>query len=437
MKNAKTKSLVTLLVVAVLTIAVGIVGVTGMPLTPSGEWKLLPWLPTTDADNWPEALSLGLDLRGGVYVEYSASVPQETEAEFSSMMNGTIAIIQQRLTDRGYAESTVQTLGSNGIRVEIPGVSDTQAVLDLIGEPALLEFRDPDGNTFMNGSMVEVAQAAYDQESSDYYIHFKLNSEGTQIFSEMTRQNVGKALSIYLDGEMLMNPTVNEPITGGVGSISGGFTREEAINLAAQIQSGALPLNLTQQKVDNISATLGDEALSSSVLAAVIGILLVMAIMIWRYRLNGVVASWSLTIYIILLFLVLANWPGIQLTLPGLAGIVLGIGMAVDANVVIFERFNEEIRNGKSLKAAVRGGFKNALSAVIDANVTTIIAAVVLMFFGTGPVQGFGTTLLAGVLVSLLTAVVVTRFLMNSLIRIRNWDVKCFTSGIKIAKEGK
>ena len=182
--------------------------------------------------------------------------------------------------------------------------------------------------------------------------------------------------------------------------------------VAAKIQSGALPLELTQQKVDKVSATLGQDAVTTSVTAAFIGILLIMLLMIFRYRLNGLLASWALSIYIILLFLLIALFH-IQLTLPGLAGVVLGIGMAVDANVIIFERFNEEVRKGRSAKAAVRAGFKNAMSAILDANVTTLIAAIVLLIFGTGSIQGFAKTLLLGVVVSMFSAILVTRFLMN------------------------
>ena len=392
MKNTKTKSIVALAIVLVLTVVFGIVGVTGMSFQ-GGLWKLLPWLPTTNADAWPQAISLGLDLRGGVYVEYSAEAPEGNDANFSDLLDATVSAIQSRLTDKGYAESTVQVLGTSGIRVEIPDVSDPSEILNLIGEPALLEFKDPDGNTFMTGSDVRLAQAAMTQDGQ-WAISFQLTSAGTKLFADMTSQNIGA-------------------ITGGSGQITGNFTMDRAQTIAAQIQSGALPLVLTQQKVDTVPATLGDNALSTSVFAAIIGIALVMLIMIVRYRLNGVVASWALCIYTIVLFWVLAVFPGIQLTLPGIAGIVLGIGMAVDANVVIFERFNEEVRAGRSLKVALKTGFHNALSAIIDANVTTIIAAIVLMIFGTGSVQGFAKTLLLGVIVSLFSALLVTRFLMK------------------------
>ena len=430
--GGKTRSIIALSVVLVLTVVLAVVGVTGMPLDARGLYKLKPWLPTTNAENWPTALSLGLDLRGGVYVEYSAKAPADTDASFDSLMEGTIGVIQQRLTDKGYAESTVQRIGNDGIRVEIPDVTDPSAVLDLIGSPAKLEFKNPQGEVFMDGSMVQTATYYYSE--GDHQVAFTLTDEGAKIFAEVTAASIGQRIAIYLDDVELIAPTVQSAITGGSGVINNMESAEYAKTIAAKIQSGALPLELTQQKVDTVSATLGDDALSTSVLAAIIGILLVMLVMIIRYRLNGVVASWALCIYIITLFFLLAVIPGIQLTLPGLAGIVLGIGMAVDANVIIFERFNEEIRRGRPAKAAVRMGFKNAMSAILDANVTTLIAAVVLMFFGTGSIQGFAKTLLLGVLVSMFTAVVVTRFLMKSIVNLGATSTKLFAA-VKAVKE--
>lgn len=431
--NGKTQSIVALSIMLVLTLVIGTIAVIGLPLDARGLYRLKSWLPTTDAENWPTALSLGLDLRGGVYVEYSAEKSAESDANFDSLMEGTIGVIQQRLSDKGYAESTVQRIGGEGIRVEIPDVTDPDAVLDLIGSPAQLEFRGPDGVTFMTGDMVQTATAAY--QEGEYVVAFELNDEGAKLFAEKTAQYLNQTIAIYLDGVQLIAPTVQSVITGGSGVINGMGSEETAKTVAAQIQSGALPLVLTQQKVDTVSATLGDDALSTSVLAAIIGILIVMAIMIVRYRLNGVLASWALIIYIITLFFLIAVVPGIQLTLPGIAGIVLGIGMAVDANVVIFERFNEEMRAGKSLKASVRAGFKNAMSAVLDANVTTLIAAIVLLGYGTGSIQGFAKTLLLSVITSMFTAVIVTRFLMKNVANLGKLDAKLFTSGLKAQKE--
>ncbi len=432
MKKAKTRAMLTLAAMFALTLLLAVVGVTGI-----SALGVKNWLPTTNADNWPEALPLGLDLRGGVYVEYSAARPDDGDADFDGLVEVTMSVIRTRLSDKGYSEATVQRLGEDGIRVEIPDVTDTAFVLELIGEPALLEFTTPDGATFMTGDAVSSAVAGLNQSNGEYVINFKLNKNGSELFKDMTTKYVGQVLYILLDGEVLLAPRVNEPITNGEGSISGMDSREEATKIAAQIQSGALPLVLTQQKVDTVSATLGDDALSTSVMAALVGMAIIMALLIWRYRMNGVVASWALVTYIVLLFLVIYLVPGIQLTLSGLAGIVLGIGMAVDANVIIFERFNEEVRRGRSLKAAVRMGFKNASSAVLDGNITTLIAAGVLLIFGTGTIRGFGMTLGLSVLASMFTAVSVTRIIMKNLVQVRRWKPATFTSGEIMEEEGE
>ena len=435
--NSKKGAVIALCVVLVLTILFGVLGFTGLKFPPKGLYKLLPWLPTSDSDNWPESLRLGLDLQGGMYVEYTAEEPDGFEGDFSDMLDRTIAVIQMRLTDGGHAEATVQRIdGANpGIRVEVPS-KDTEAeqkenILALIGGTGKLEFKNPEGEVFMTGDMVQ--SATYYYSDGDHQIAFELTSKGAELFANETARSIGKQIAIYLDGEMLISPTVQSAITNGSGVINGLGSKERANRIATQIQSGALPLDLKQQKVDNVSATLGKDALSSSVTAAFIGILLIMALMIFRYRLNGVVASWALTIYIIILFFLIALL-GVELTLPGLAGVVLGIGMAVDANVIIFERFNEEARKGKSARQAVRAGFKNALSAILDANVTTLIAAIVLLFFGTGSIQGFAKTLMLGVLVSMVSAVLVTRFLMNKFVTAGCEDMKYYVR-LKADKE--
>ena len=429
--GGKTGAIIALCVLLVVTIVLGVIGVTGLSLPPRGLYKVLSWLPTTNSENWPASLPLGLDLRGGMYVEYSGKAPEGSDANFESLMEGTMSIIRSRLSDKGFNEANVQKLGADGIRVEIPGVQD-DSVLDLIGAAAKMRFLDPDGNEFMSGDMVQSAGYTLDDDGHAA-IGFKLTNEGAKIFSDMTSANIGKRLVIELDGVTLIDATVQHAITDGSGIITGRFSDEEAVNIAAKIQSGALPLELTQQKVDKVSATLGQDAVSSSVKAAMIGILLIMLLMIFRYRLNGLIASWALTLYIIILFLLIALFR-IQRTLPGLAGVVLGIGMAVDANVIIFERFNEEARKGRSAKASVRAGFKNAMSAVLDANVTTLIAAIVLLIFGTGSIQGFAKTLLLGVVVSMLSAILITRFLMNRFVNAGATDLKLYTK-IKTAAE--
>lgn len=418
--NKRSASIAALCVALVLTLAVGFLGLNGTWLDSRGLYKLLPWLPTADVENWPQAISLGLDLKGGVYVEYEATMSEEMKAEgfeFGQLLDSTMGVIAKRLSEKGYPEATVSQLGSSGIRVEIPSVTDPAAVLDLIGSPAKLEFSGPDGVVFMEGRHLQAATPTVD-DNYQPAISFKLTSEGGKLFGDKTAECIGQAITITLDGEVLMSPTVNEAIYGGQVLVTGSFTAEEAENISLMLQSGALPLDLRQDKLDTISATLGVDALATSVKAAVIGILLVMLIMIVRYRMSGVVASWALCVYIILVFLFLAIVPGVQLTLPGIAGIILGIGMAVDANVVIFERVKEEVITGRPMIHAVRIGFKNALSAIIDANVTTIIAAVVLLAFGTGSVQGFATTLLIGVITSMISAILVTRFLLTRFVRV-------------------
>jgi len=431
----KSASLIALCVVLAVTLAAGFLGLNGTKLDSRGLYRLLPWIPTADVDNWPQAISLGLDLKGGVYVEYEATMSDELKEagyNFDTLLDSTMGVIGNRLTEKGYPEATVSQLGSTGIRVEIPAVTDPAAVLDLIGSPAKLEFLDPDGNVFMEGRHLQAATPVRD-ENSQPAISFTLTKEGGKLFGDMTAQSIGRSITIQLDGQVLMSPTVNEAIYGGGVLVTGTFTEEETQNICLQLQSGALPLDLRQDKLDTISATLGIDALATSMKAAIIGILLVMLIMIVRYRLAGIVADWALTIYIILVFLFLAVVPGVQLTLPGIAGIILGIGMAVDANVVIFERVKEEIRQGRPMIHAVRIGFKNALSAVVDANVTTIIASVVLLFFGTGSVKGFAITLLIGVVTSMLTAILVTRFLLTRFVRV--WPNTKLYAGVKPAAD--
>ncbi len=424
--TAKTKGLITLCVMCVLTVCLAVLSVSGIDrLGQDGLYKMLPWVPT-NAENWPASISLGLDLRGGVFVEYSAERPENTgDQEFAYLIESAMSIMQTRLTEQGFTEATVSMINGDGVRVEIPDVTDPNAVLELIGTPALMEFKSPEGETFMTGANVRRAYATDQTNSSNstsigqqYAIAFELDSEGAKLFGDMTSKNIGKEIAIYLDGKLLMSPTVQSAITDGHGIITGNYDYESARAMAIQIQSGALPVTLTQQKVDTISATLGVDALQTSLVAAAIGILLVMLIMIIRYRLSGVVASWALVLYIIILFWFVAMLPGFQLTLPGIAGVILGIGMAVDANVVIFERFGEELALGRYTKAAARMGFKNAFSAILDANVTTLIAAIVLMVFGTGSVRGFANMLALSVVCSMFTAIVISRVLLLNMINV-------------------
>lgn len=398
-KNLRARALVSLVAIIVVVAVCAYLGLCGF-----GKGTMINYLKP-----WGDAISLGLDLRGGVYTVYQAE--NNGDPDFDTKMESTVRILTSRLTRQGFTEATVTRQGSDRIRVEIPNVSDPNQILTIIGTPAQLYFVDESGNNLMEGGMVKNAQAAQDQDGKPC-IAFELTDEGAKIFAEATAANLGKTISITLDGETISRATVNTVIAGGKGEITGNFTADEAKNLATLILSGALPLNLTQLEVSAISATLGVEALDRAIQAGIIGVALVMLFMLFRYRLCGLVADIALTIYIMIVVLLLAL-TGAQLTLPGVAGIILGIGMAVDANVVIFERIREEVKNGRPIGSAVRKGFSNALSAIIDSNVTTIIAAVVLYAFGTGSVRGFALTLGIGVATSLVTAVFVTHKLLD------------------------
>lgn len=398
-KNPRIRAVISLVAIVVVVAVCAYLGLFGF-----GKGTMINYLKP-----WGDAISLGLDLRGGVYTVYQAE--DNGDPDFDTKMESTVSILTSRLTRQGFTEATVTRQGSDRIRVEIPNVSDPNQILTIIGTPAQLYFVDEDGNNLMEGSMVKNAQAAQDQDGKPC-IAFELTDEGAKIFAEATAANLGKTISITLDGETISRATVNTVIAGGKGEITGNFTADEAKNLATLILSGALPLNLTQLEVSAISATLGVEALDRAIQAGVIGVILVMLFMLFRYRLCGLVADIALTIYIMVVVLLLAL-TGAQLTLPGVAGIILGIGMAVDANVVIFERIREEVKVGRPIGSAVRKGFSNALSAIIDSNVTTIIAAVVLYAFGTGSVRGFALTLGIGVATSLFTAVFVTHKLLD------------------------
>lgn len=396
----KKRSAINLAVVIILTAAFGALAIFGLNI---GALEIKPLV---------SGISQGLDLRGGVSAVYLAA--DEGQEDYANLLSGTMAVLRSRLTGQGFTEATVTQQGTDRIRVEIPDVDDPNEILNIIGQPAKLEFKTPDGEVIMDGSAVKKAEMGYLEGQP--VVQFELNDEGTDAFAKATAANIGKAISIELDGNVISAPTVNTAITGGSGYIEGNFTAESAQNLAMLIQSGALPLNIEQLEVRTISATLGEDALSTSMTAAIIGVLLVILFMIIMYRLPGAVASLALLIYILIDLFLLAVIPGVQLTLPGIAGIVLSIGMAVDANVIIFERVKEELKAGKTVRASVESGFKRAFTAILDSNITTIIAGVVLMIFGAGSIKGFAITLTIGVVASMFTAVVVTRFLLHQMV---------------------
>ncbi len=407
----KTKSLVTLCVTVLLVVLVGVLALNGAQV---GKYILKPVA---------QGISLGLDLRGGIYAVYLGDTTAEN---FDAQMDSTVTIMRNRLTSAGYTEANITRQGSDRIRIEIPDVEDPNEILDIVGTPAHLEFLDPEGNVIMEGKDIKTAVPMINPDDSSYYVYFELNDEGKAAFAEATAAHIGETIAIVLDDTTISAPTVQSAITEGQGSITGQFTQEQVVNLANLIMSGALPLDIELIESSAVSATLGVEALDTSVLAGIIGIIIIMLFMIVMYRLPGLMADIALCIYMLIVFYALALVPGVQLTLPGIAGIILGIGMAVDGNVIIFERFREELKGGRSIGMAAKRGYKNALSSIIDSNVTTIIAAIVLMFFGTGSIKGFAITLFIGVITSMISSVFITRFLLNHATQLGIKNTKIF-----------
>ncbi len=411
------------LVVIVLIFSVAVYfGMTGFQI---GIYKMDPLY---------EQVSLGLDLTGGGYAVYQAVQGDLTADEFQSKMDTTLGVLRKRLDEKGYTEATVVLQGSDRIRVEIPSKEeDASAVFAAIFTPAVLEIKDIDGNTAITGDMVESATAMYLSDTNEPIVQLKFNAEGAEIFGEITAEayGTGDPLDIVIDGVTISSPVVEEgPIYGGTAVISGGsayFDAEEAQNLAVQIQSGALPLELQEIENRTISASLGEDALSQSLIAGLVGIILLFIFMIVYYRLPGVMAVIALCVYSFIILFLLALIPSIQLTLPGIAGIILGVGMAVDANVIIFERFKEELATGKTLRASLNSGFSKALSTIVDSNITTIIAAGVIAIYGVGTVMGFGYTLIISILTSMFTALVVTRALMRLAVALNVKNLKLYT----------
>ncbi len=358
------------------------------------------------------SIPLGLDLSGGVSITYQILDENPTEED----MSDTIYKLQKRV--EGYStESSVYQVGEDRITVEIPGVSDANVILEELGNPGSLQFTTEDGDTFMTGDQISDAQVAVTEDlygNKEYVVALTMTTDGAEIFAKTTEEYLGKCLPIIYDGEIISNPYVQTVITGGQAQISGMASYEEANVLATQIRIGSLALELEELESSVVGAQLGSQAISSSLKAAAIGLIAVMIFMIVMYRVPGIAASIALIIYTGLVISILYLYE-ITLTLPGIAGIILGIGMAVDANVIVFSRIREEIAAGLSTGTAMKAGFQKAMSAILDGNITTFIASLVLMGLGSGTVKGFAYTLMIGILVSMFTAMVVTRFVLYAL----------------------
>ncbi len=369
-----------------------------------------------------ESINQGLDLQGGVYLVYEADT-DSTGAQLDREMEQVIEIFRLRVDSLGLTEPVIVREGDNRVRVELPGVEEAEDAIEMIGTTARLEFVDPDGDLVISGNDVNDARVMMDGNRP--YVALELDADAREAFAEVTGRLAqlpeypveDRIIEIILDDEVISAPTVEDRIADGRPTISGNFTIESASELAALIRAGALPVELEEIRTSTITATLGEYALERSVQAAVIGISLLMLFMIVIYKIPGLVADIALTIYILLVFgvIVLLN---ATVTLPGIAALILSIGMAVDANVIIFERIKEDISTGKTVRVSIESGFKRAFKTILDANVTTLIAGVVLYQFGTGPIRGFAVLLIIGILCSMFTAIVITRLLLRLAVKI-------------------
>lgn len=359
------------------------------------------------------SIKQGLDLQGGAHVVLEAIDTPEAPVN-DDAVNRVVKIIERRVNELGLTEPIIQREGSRRIIVELPGVKDPEKAIEMLGKTAMLEFKDEAGVTALNGTDLKDAHAQIDQANKNL-VALEFTEEGAQKFADLTTKNIGKKIAVLLDKKVLTNPTVNEPITGGKAVITGSQTIEEAQNLAILMRSGSLPVKVDIVETRTVGPTLGQDSKDKSEFAFMVGIGAIIIFMLAFYRLSGLIANVSLALYVLMLLFSLKLLDA-TLTLPGIAGIILSMGMAVDANVLIFERFKEEFRNGKTLRNAMDSGFSRAFATILDSNVTTIIAAVVLFFLGSGPIKGFAITLGLGIVLSMFTAITVTQYLLKLLI---------------------
>lgn len=407
--------------------------------------------PVTDEPLFARDLTprLGLDLQGGLQVLLEADLPAETQID-SESMDIARDIVQQRTDALGVNENVITVAGDRRIVGEFPGLEDTESVLATIQQTGLLEFVDtgdftpaegstlvtdysPTGSpvetpadgttvyhTIMTGAELKSINVSQDTLGTNYIINFELKPEGTKIFGQHTSANVGKVLTIVLDKQVISAPVINDAITGGTGSISGSFTYESANAFAIQLRYGSLPVPLKIVETRIIGPTLGADSLNKSLIAGLIGMVIVALFMIIYYRMPGIVAVLSILIYAVVAFAVF-KWFHFTLTLPGIAGFLLSTGAALDANILIFERLKEELRNGKNLTQAVDQGWARAWSSIRDSNLSAILTSLILFWFGSTfgatIVKGFSLTLALGVGISLFTAIYVTRTLLVIFLR--------------------
>lgn len=358
-------------------------------------------------------LRLGLDLRGGAEVVLQA-VPEEGQTVTADDMEALKEVIRKRVDNMGVSEPIIQLEGEDRIIVQLAGVDDPDEAIELVGKTAKLEFIDPYGNVILTGSDLADARGVRNSNAKvgeENAISLTFSEEGAKKFAQATQRFLYQVIEIYIDDECVVSATVNTPITNGQAQITGGYTLEEAIAQAAILKGGALPVDVEVMSKRTVGPSLGADSLEKSIEAGALGMALLLLFVIGYYRLPGVVAAVSLVAYTLVLTW-LISWLNITLTLPGIAGFVLSIGMAVDANIIIYERLREELGSDKSLRASVVSAFRRALWTILDSNITTLIAAAVLFQFGTGSVQGFAVTLAVGIVVSMFSALFITHYML-------------------------
>lgn len=354
----------------------------------------------------------GLDLQGGTHIVLEAEDSDTTKVT-DDAVNRVVKIMERRINEMGLTEPIIQREGARRIIIELPGVKDPDAAIKTIGKTAVLTFVNPDKQIVMTGKDLKNAKEEL-QQNGNPVVAIEFNDAGAEKFAALTTANVGRQIAILLDGEVLTAPRVNEPITGGKAVITGSKDLEDAKQLAILLRSGALPVKVKVLEVRTVGPSLGQDSKDKSVVAFAVGIVLIVLFMLGLYRLSGFVANLALLVYVLILLFIL-NMLDATLTLPGIAGIILSMGVAVDANILIFERFKEEVYVGKTLRISIEAGFKRALSTILDANTSVMITAAILYALGSGTVRGFAITLALGVLVSMFTAITVSRTLLRML----------------------
>jgi preprotein translocase subunit SecD len=359
-------------------------------------------------------INLGLDLQGGSHIVLECIDTPDAPVD-SDAVSRVIEIITNRINPEGVKEPVIQRQGERRILVQLPGMDDPQEAENLIGKTALLEFKDDSGQTLLTGAHLKNAKASFDRFGRANVV-LEFDEEGAKLFEQATMRNVGKILAITLDGQEISAPAVEEPIPNGEASIVGQFSVEEAQQLALLLRSGALPVEVKILENRSVGPTLGKDSINRGLKAGLVGLLLILVFMVVFYKGFGLVADLSLGICLLLVMGGLAILNA-TLTLPGIGGIILTIGMAVDANILIFERIKEELKMDKTFRASIEAGFSKAFRTILDANVTTLIAAIALLYFGSGPIRGFAVTLSIGIAVSMFTAIIVTKLILELMVQ--------------------